>query len=73
MPSSSRPPAGDSFRRGPARRGVHGGKRVVFVTPYLKSAEEEAKKHNERGQRTEIKKEKDDTGMYVYTVFVFEL
>ncbi len=56
-----------------ARKIKHGGKRVVFVTPYLKSAEEEAKKHSERGERTEIKKEKDDTGTYVYTVFVFEL
>ena len=55
------------------RHGVHGGKRVVFVTPHFKAAEEEAKKHSDRGQRTEIKKEKDDTGMYVYTVFVFEL
>ena len=54
-------------------RGIHGGKRVVFVTPHLKAAEEEAKKHSDRGQRTEIKKEKDDTGMYVYTVFVFEM
>lgn len=73
MPIPPRSPAGGSFRRSPARKGVRGGKRVVFVTPYLKSAEEEAKKHNERGQRTEIKKEKDDTGTYVYTVFVFEL
>ncbi len=61
-------------RNGPgARKGIHGGKRVAFVTPYQKSAEEEAKKYNDRGQRTEIKKEKDDTGTYVYTVFVFEL
>lgn len=68
MPIPPRPP-----RRGAPHRGTHGGKRVVFVTPYLKSAEEEAKKHSDRGQRTEIKKEKDDTGTYVYTVFVFEL
>ncbi len=60
-------------RNGPARKAKHGGKRVVFVTPYQKSAEEEAKKYSDRGQRTEIKKEKDDTGTYVYTVFVFEV
>ncbi len=51
----------------------HGGKRVVFVTPYAKAAEEEAKKYSDRGFRTEIKKEKDDTGTYVFTVFVFEM
>ncbi len=57
----------------PGRHGIHAGKRVVFVTPYQKAAEEEAKKYSERGQRTEIKKEKDDTGTYVFTVFVFEM
>ena len=55
------------------RRGGHGGKRVVYVTPYQKSAEEEAKKYANRGFKTEIKKEKDDTGAYVFTVFVFEM
>lgn len=60
-------------RGGHGRRGIHAGKRVVFVTPYQKSAEEEAKKYSDHGQRTEIKKEKDDTGTYVYTVFVFEM
>ena len=56
----------------PPRKG-HGGKRVVFVTPDQKAAEEEAKKHSERGLKTEVKKEKDDTGKYVYTVFVFDM
>jgi len=58
---------------GRPRRKGHGGKRVVFVTPNPKAAEEEAKKHADRGLKTEIKKEKDDTGTYVYTVFVFEM
>lgn len=49
-----------------------GGKRVVFVTHSYRAAEEEAKKYSEKGFRTEIKKEKDDTGTYVFTVFVFE-
>ena len=67
------PPSRPGGAKPVARRGVHGGKRVVFVTPYQKAAEEEAKKYSERGQRVEIKKEKDDTGTYVYTVFVFEM
>ena len=57
---------------GRPRRKGHGGKRVVFVTSHLKSAEEEAKKQTDRGFKTEIKKEKDDMGLYVYTVFIFE-
>jgi len=57
---------------GRPRRRMHGGKRVVYVSSSIRSAEEEAKKYADRGQRTEIKKEKDDTGVYVYTVFVFE-
>ncbi|VVB57085.1 Uncharacterised protein [uncultured archaeon] len=66
------PPLKPGGRSGGMRRGVRGGKRVVFVTPYAKAAEEEAKKQRDRGFKTEVKKERDDTGTYVYTVFIFE-
>ncbi len=67
------PPPRSARGRSISRRGTHGGKRVVFVTPSAKSAQEEAKKYSERGMRTEVKKEKDDTGTYVFTVFVFDM
>ncbi len=48
------------------------GKRVVFVTPYAVAAKEEAEKYIKRGIKTEIKKEKDDTGKYVFVIYIFE-
>lgn len=48
------------------------GKRVVFVTPYLPSAKEEAEKHSKRGLKIEIKRDHDDAGKVVYVVYVFE-
>lgn len=60
-------PARHSTRRKP-----HPGKRVVFVTPYQNAAKEEAEKQNKKGLKTEIKKEIDDMGKTVYTVYVFE-
>lgn len=48
------------------------GKRVVFVTPYAVAAKEEADKYAKRGIKTEVKKEKDDTGKMVFVVYIFE-
>lgn len=59
----------------PAQRGAKRpitGKRVVFVTPHAVAAKEEEEKYKKMNKKTEIKKEKDDTGTYVYVVYVFE-
>lgn len=48
------------------------GKRVVFVTPHAVAAKEEEEKYKKKGFRTEVKKEKDDTGKYVFVIYVFE-
>lgn len=48
------------------------GKRVVFVTPHAVAAKEEEDKYKKKGLRTEVKKEKDDTGKYVFVIYVYE-
>lgn len=48
------------------------GKRVVFVTPHAVAIKEEEDKYIKRGMKTEVKKEKDDTGTYVYVLYVYE-
>jgi hypothetical protein len=48
------------------------GKRVVFVTPHAVAAKEEADKYTKKGFKVEIKKEKDDTGHFVFVIYVYE-
>ncbi|MFA5108201.1 MAG: hypothetical protein WC492_01560 [Candidatus Micrarchaeia archaeon] len=57
----------------PARKTIiKHGKKVVFVTPFANAAKEEAIKQEKSGYKAEIKREKDDTGKYVFVVYIFE-
>lgn len=54
------------------RESAFHGKRVVYVTPHAVAAKEEAEKYTKRGLKTEIKKEKDDTGKLMFVVYIYE-